>query len=135
MRRLEFPYAYYKGVYVPAIPIQLHHNDEWFGFWAYLDSGATYSIFSTREALRMGLDLSSAQERLILVGDGTTISASFVKLPARIGDVELLIEIGFAEKLGIGFNLLGRKDVFEEFQVCFSDAKRVLSFHYDDASV
>jgi hypothetical protein len=50
----------------------------------------------------------------------------------RIGDVELFVEVGFSEKLGIGFNLLGRKDVFEKFRVCFSDSKKILSFHWDE---
>ncbi|MEK7672157.1 MAG: hypothetical protein AAB344_08060, partial [Bacteroidota bacterium] len=50
-----------------------------------------------------------------------------------IGDVELEIEIGFSERLGVGFNLLGRKDLFEKFQVCFSDSKRTVSFHFDES--
>jgi hypothetical protein len=133
MRSIEFPYTYYKGLYIPIIPLQLQHRDEWFRLWAFVDSGATFSIFSMREALRMGLSLSSALERMILVGDGTSIPASFVKLPARIDDVELEVEIGFSERLGVGFNLLGRKDVFERFQVCFSDSKRTVSFHFDES--
>jgi hypothetical protein len=40
-------------------------------------------------------------------------------------------EVGFSEKLGVGFNLLGRKDVFNAFRVCFSDAKNVVSFYQE----
>jgi hypothetical protein len=69
--------------------------------------------------------------RMIVVGDGSFIPASFLKLPMRIGELELEAEVGFSEKLGVGFNLLGRKDVFNAFRVCFSDAKNVVSFYQE----
>ncbi len=76
----------------------------------------------------MGLDLSQALQRMIVVGDGSFIPASFVKLPMRIGELDLEAEVGFSEKPGVGFNLLGRKDVFNTFRVCFSDDKKLVSF-------
>jgi len=36
--------------------------------------------------------------------------------------------IGFSERLGVGFNLLGRKGIFEHFKVCFSDKERRITF-------
>ncbi len=133
MRSIEFAYTYYKGLYIPVVPLQLNHGSEWFEHWAFVDSGATYSVFNAREASNMELDLDSSMQRMIVVGDGSFIPASFVKMPMRIGDVELEIEIGFSERLGVGFNLLGRKDLFEKFQVCFSDSKRTVSFHFDES--
>jgi hypothetical protein len=99
-----------------------------------VDSGAAYSVFGAEDGIAIGLDLTKGLRRYVVVGDGGLLSAAFFRLSELIGDVEFQAEIGFAEKLGIGFNLLGRKDVFEKFQVCFSDANRVLSFHYDEAS-
>jgi len=131
MRVVEFPYTLYKGLSVPIIPIQLKNQSEWFELWAFVDSGATFSIFAAREASGMGLDLSHALQRMIVVGDGSFIPALFVKLPLRIGDIELPVEVGFSEKLGVGFNLLGRKDVFNAFRVCFSDDKKIISFYQD----
>ena len=46
----------------------------------------------------------------------------------KIGEVEFKAEVGFSERLGVGFNLLGRKDVFEIFKVCFDDRKKIVSF-------
>ena len=131
MRVIEFPYSLYKDVPVPIVPLQLQSNGEWFELWGFVDSGATFSVFAAREAAGMGLDLSQAFQRMIVVGDGSFIPVSFVKLPMRIGETELAVEVGFSEKLGVGFNLLGRKDVFKAFRVCFSDAKQVVAFHQD----
>jgi len=37
-------------------------------------------------------------------------------------------KVGFSEKLGVGFNLLGRAGVFDRFKVCFQERERVLTF-------
>jgi hypothetical protein len=74
------------------------------------------------------LDLSKGLERKIVVGDGNSISVFFFKVPVRIADFEIVAERGFSEQLRIGFNLLGRKGIFDRFQVCFNDRERVLSF-------
>jgi len=134
MRSLEFPYTLYKGTYIPVIPVQLLHLGQWHEKWAFVDSGATYSIFNAKEALGMDIDLSSSVQRYIVVGDGGFIPASFVELPIRIGEVDLLVEVGFSEKLGIGFNLIGRKGIFEKFRVCFSDKRKIISFNLDENS-
>ena len=132
MRSLEFPYTLYRGSYVPAIPLHIQHVGRWFRVWAYVDSGATYSIFAKHVATGIGIDLGNAVQRFIIVGDGSFIPASFVKLAMRISDFELEGEIGFSDRLGIGFNLLGRKDVFENFRICFDDSKKVVSFHQNN---
>lgn len=131
MRSIDFSYSFHKDIYIPIIPIQIKFRNEWFKNWAFVDSGATYSLFNEGFALDMGLDLSKSLQRYIVVGDGGYIPASFVKMPLKIEDVELLAEIGFSPKLGVGFNLLGRKDVFEKFRVCFSDAEKKINFYYE----
>ena len=39
---------------------------------------------------------------------------------------ELSATIGFSEELGVGFNLLGRKDVFDQLEFCFRDGEKRL---------
>ncbi|MBI3193149.1 MAG: retropepsin-like domain-containing protein [Ignavibacteriae bacterium] len=129
MRSIKFDYSYYKGTHVPIIPIEIKQKNTWFRLWAFVDSGATYSLFSIEEAHTLGLDLHDAHKRYIVVGDGSFIPALFVKIKMRIGYIEHNVEVGFSDKLGIGFNLLGRKDVFEQFKVCLSDKEKVVSFH------
>jgi len=36
--------------------------------------------------------------------------------------------IGFSKQLGIGFNIIGRRDIFERFKVCFTENERVVEF-------
>ena len=51
-----------------------------------------------------------------------------VILLARIENIEFEATIGFSESLGIGFNIMGRKDFFEMFKVCFNDRMGVIQF-------
>ena len=44
------------------------------------------------------------------------------------GTYELIAPIGFSERLGVGFNILGRRGIFDEFQVCFNDHARRVTF-------
>ncbi len=119
----------YKGTFVPIVPIELKQENTWYRLWAFVDSGATYSLFSIEEAHTLGIDLADAVKRFIVVGDGSFIPAYFVKIKMRIGYIEHKVEVGFSDKLGIGFNLLGRKDIFERFKVCMSDREKSVSFH------
>ncbi|MDP2753314.1 MAG: hypothetical protein Q8P40_02860 [Nitrospirota bacterium] len=128
MRSIEFDYIPFKGIYVPMIPVKIRSGDIWFERWAFVDSGATYSIFHPKELTGTGIDYKQGKKMMIVVGDGSFIPVNFIKLHLMIGDVEIETTIGFSEQLGVGFNLLGRKDIFERFKVCFSDSKKIVSF-------
>ena len=93
-----------------------------------IDSGATYSIFHPKEISQAGLNYQEGKPRKIIVGNGAFIDVYFFSLPAQIGGEAFTAEIGFSEHLTVGFNLIGRKDVFEKFRVCFSDAERKITF-------
>jgi len=34
-----------------------------------------------------------------------------------------------SKQLGIGFNIIGRKDVFERFKICFDEKEKVIEFY------
>lgn len=128
MRTIEFRYRSHRGLQVPIIPLQLRGRDQWFDLWAFVDSGATYSIFTLRDARDMAIPAERGIQRMVVVGDGSFIPVHFVTLPMKIGEVEFSAEVGFSDRLGVGFNLLGRKGVFDLFRVCFDDARGVVSF-------
>jgi hypothetical protein len=46
----------------------------------------------------------------------------------KIGGREITAPIGFSERLGVGFNILGRTGIFDKFQVCFNDHDRKVTF-------
>ncbi len=132
MHSIEFEYSLYKGLRVPLIPVEIKGKDGWHELWAFVDSGATYSIFEAKVSEMLGIDFRKGKKLMIIVGDGSYIPVYFHKIQIRIGDVEFSTDIGFSERLGVGFNLLGRKDVFERFKVCFSDRENLISFIIKD---
>ena len=96
--------------------------------WVYVDSGASTSILTIREADRLGLRIEAGQLIYSVVGDGSLIPVYIHHLPIRIGAVGLTATIGFSPRLGVGFNLLGRQDIFARFDVTFSESRKVVRF-------
>lgn len=123
-RSIKFSYKIYRNIPCPIITIRVRN----FEIDAYVDSGAFYSMFSIQEAELIGIDYKHGRQGGVLVGDGNIIPAYFHILPISIGHITLNATIGFSPKLGIGFNLLGRKDIFERFVVIFDDRKRIVTF-------
>ncbi|OIN97314.1 hypothetical protein AUJ66_03735 [Candidatus Desantisbacteria bacterium CG1_02_38_46] len=129
MRPLTFPYISLHGKHpLPIIPLELKGPLGWKETMAYVDSGASFSIFSINEAHRLGIDYITGKEFMITVGDGSSIPVYLHRLSAKISRVSFKATIGFSPRLGVGFNLLGRKDVFERFDVTFSDSRRIVIF-------
>lgn len=126
--RFKFPYLVYKGIRVPLVPLQLKGKEGWRWVWAFVDSGATYSIFHPDVAARLGVEMSSGRRVAATVGDGKTIGVFLHKMPVNFQGREFHATIGFSDGLKVGFNLLGREDIFRIFRVCFSDRHREVTF-------
>ena len=95
---------------------------------AFVDSGASISVFLIKEAEELGIDFQKGKVIYSTVGDGSCIPVYLHKLLIKIGDIPFKATVGFSPKLGIGFNLLGRKDIFERFIVTFDDVKKTVTF-------
>ena len=109
---------------MPIIPITiLDHR-----VWVFVDSGATFTILSIDDALRFGIDQQKGRLQMVVVDDGSFIPVYFHNLPIQISEWQITAPIGFSERLGVGFNLLGRKGIFDEFQICFNDHIRKVTF-------
>ena len=121
---IKFPYKTYMGIPCPVVSVEIKETM----IDAYVDSGALVSIFSIKEADALGINYQTGQPGLVTVGDGNKITVFFHKLPIKIGEISFQATMGFSPKLGVGFNLLGRKDIFERFIVSFNDLKKVVSF-------
>jgi len=121
---IEFPYTRHRGYLMPIIPVSINGHK----LWAFVDSGATFSILTIDEAGRIGIDWQSGRRQMIVVGDGSYIPTFIHDLLIQIGTSEITAPIGFSERLGVGFNLLGRTGVFNQFEVCFNDHARKVTF-------
>jgi len=60
------------------------------------------------------------------VGDGTQIPVYIHNINVRFIEKKFKAKVGFSDKLGIGFDILGREGFFDRFVVCFDDRRRIL---------
>lgn len=129
---MEFPYLVIPpGLHGPIITMEIWGRQrKWIGLEAYVDSGATYSIFDADSAVILGLDLPKGRRTLIVVGDGNKIPVFLFQLPVRFAGHSFKATIGFSQKLGVGFNLLGRQSFFDRFRICFNDKEKILQTTY-----
>mgnify|MGYP000029322170 FL=1 len=49
MYSIEFEYSTHAGQKVPIIPIGIKKKGKWYELWAFVDTGATYSVFEAKE--------------------------------------------------------------------------------------
>ena len=127
---MRFPYIQERSKFLPIISLQIKSKVkvDWITFDAFVDSGASYSIFKAEIGDILGLEMEKGNKILITVGDGSLIVVYIHRLIIQIGDEEFEAEIGFSKQLGIGFNIIGRKDIFERFKVCFDEKEKVVEF-------
>jgi hypothetical protein len=128
MSSFSFPYIVHKNYRIPGIPLELHLGTEWYKFIAYVDSGASYSIFSARAIKELDFPYKRGRLAHIVVGDGNSIPVWIHRLEVKIGEYRFLAPIGFSDKLGVAFNLLGRAGIFDRFDITFSDSKQRVTF-------
>ena len=127
MYSVEFDYARHRKRAVPLIPISLRSKNSWVEVWAYVDSGASYSIFDDKVAELLGIELEDGKRMLAVVGDGSFIPLYLHKVRMKLEEDEFEMEIGFSAKLGVGFNLLGM-DLFNRYKLTFDNAAKKVVF-------
>ncbi|MBI5098843.1 MAG: hypothetical protein HZB30_06345 [Nitrospirae bacterium] len=132
MHSLIFPYQLINKRHIPVIPLILHGSrNTKIRTEAFVDSGATFSIFNVDIAKSLMLNLKNAREQFFVVGDGSFIPAKVIKIPVEIGNEKIISDIAFSEKLNIGFNLLGRKGIFEYFdEIAFNEKAKEVIFRW-----
>ena len=129
MRPVVFSYKIFRNVPSPIISFKIKGPENWFGLEAYVDSGAFISIFSFQNAFQIGINPEKGRKIFVTVSDGGSIPVYLHKLDVKIGNTPFKATIGFSERLGVGFNLLCRKDFFAHFDITFSDRKKTIIFN------
>ena len=124
---LRFPYRRYRQAPAPIIPITVLSGHRWKRVWAYVDSGAAYSILTVSEAKRLGLLKIKARRLAVTTSGGRTVSISLHRLWVRVGDQRLSITFGVPRDFDVDSNLIGRRDFFSRFEVSFNDGKGILT--------
>ncbi len=117
-----------RGRYLPIIPIGFKGENGLVYYDAFVDSGAGYSVFQFDVVEDLNLNLNRGEKEYVTVGDGSLIIVYVHRLKIQIGEREFEADIGFSKQLGIGFNIIGRKDIFEEFRICFDEKEKIVEF-------
>lgn len=124
----RFDYSVFHDAKAPIVPVEVWGGGRWHNLWAYVDSGASFSVFHTYEAKRLGVKLSKCSKFFIVAAGDRRIPVYMTRLAMRIGGTRIRADIGFCRALGGAFNLLGRQGVFDHFRVCLDDKNETVTF-------
>ena len=128
LQRVEFPYLKdAQGHDAPIIYLQAWTGDRWLYLQAYVDSGASWSIFHLDVAQLLGIKLSRAKRRYVTLGNGSILPVYLQRIKVRFAGMEFMAPAGFSDALRMGFNLMGRAGFFTRFTMCFNDRARTLT--------
>ncbi|MBU1261725.1 hypothetical protein KKH56_07000 [bacterium] len=115
-------------VYRPVAYIHLKAKDgNWYLFDPYIDSGADLSLFTRSDCSLLGHELKKGREKLIGGVSGGLIRTYIHQVLLKIGETELTTEIAFAEIEEVP-RLLGRKSIFNHFQINFDEKELKIHF-------
>jgi hypothetical protein len=123
-----FPYKKLFNDFYPIIDVCVKSPHKTVQTEAFVDTGASTSVFHTAIAEKLGIDYTKGTRGFTMVGDGSYIPIFHHKLPIRIGKIWVKTTIAFSPQLGADINLLGQKDIFDYFDITFSKHRRVISF-------
>ena len=125
---IVYQYVHFRGRAVPLIPVGLKGPSPWVRVWAYVDSGAAYSLFDASVARLIGIAWRTGRPMTAATGTGALLRFFLHPVTLQMRRVRLRLDVGFSEELRIGFNVLGL-DIFAQFnQVTFDAGSRCLTF-------
>jgi len=128
LSRVEFPYLKdAQGHYAPLIYLQAWTGNRWLYLQAYVDSGASWSVFHVDVAQLLGIKLSRAKRRYVTLGNGSVLPVYLHRSRVRFAGTEFTAPAGFSDALRMGFNLMGRAGFFDRFLMAFNDRARLLT--------
>lgn len=123
-----FRYKPVQGRLAPIITVGVKLGEVWYPIGVYVDSGAAYTLLHATFAQGAGFDYRIGPLIYLQVGDGSFIPVHLHDLELQIGTERFVAKVGFSERLGVAFNLLGRESVFARFKICFQESQRILTF-------
>lgn len=125
---MEFPYLKdAAGHFAPIVYLQVWTKNRWLYLQAYVDSGASWTVFHADVAQLLGIKLPRSTRRYMALGNGSVIPIFLHRVRVRFAGEEFTVPAGFSDALRVGFNLLGRAGFFDRFLMCFNDRSRILT--------
>lgn len=125
--KLVYPYLPIGERPSPVIPLGIGYRGRWRRVEAYVDSGATFSLFHPQIATELGITLEQGAKIWMQTASGDFIPVYLHLVDVQLGGQRFQAEVGFSERLGVRFNLLGRSLFFERFEICFNDSTKTVT--------
>lgn len=123
---MKYPYIYFEGKFLPIVPIQLQGKNGVVNFNAFIDTGASYSLFHADEAEVLGIKLEEGTREEMIVGDGRPLLVYVHHVPIMLAGKRFLAHIGFSKEIGVNMNIIGRRDIFDRFMICFKEYEKTI---------
>jgi hypothetical protein len=125
---IVFRYKPFRGRLAPIVTVGVRLETLWYPLEVYVDSGSAYTVLHAQIAEGIGFDYRTGNRTYLQVGDGSFIPVYLHDLEIQLGAERFTAQVGFSEKLGVGFNLPGRMGVFERFRICFDEGLNTVTF-------
>lgn len=122
---MKFSYQLFRDSYYPIIPVVIIKNSKKVKTPVVVDSGATISIFNSRIAEPLKLNIESGEKR-IFQGASAKLIGYIHNVRMAIADNEIECKVAFSDELSTSFNLLGRESIFDKFLITFNEKEREL---------
>ncbi len=114
-------------IYRPVADVALKSNSgAWIEFNPYIDSGADFTLIPLSLGKLLGFSYKNMRSEKI-GGISGSISAINMTIPMRIGIYEFPAKISWALIEDVP-PLLGRSDVFDQFEICFKQWDKIVVF-------
>lgn len=123
-----FDYLFFEGRFLPIVPLRIKGKEDWIEFKAFVDTGASYCLFHADEAEVLGVELEKGEKDEMIVGDGNALVVYIHTLTFAIAGKEFQAKIGFSKGIGVNMNIVGRKDLFNHFVICFDEEEKTITF-------
>ncbi len=125
---MRIAYQFSEGELLPLVFLRLKGKAEWVEVLAYVDTGVSYSVFHADVAEILGLRLEDGELREMEIGDGNKLKVYLHQVLISLGGKEFSAYVGFSKGLGVGFNVIGRKSIFDKFIICFNEKEKYMEF-------
>jgi len=136
MEKTEFPYQREDSVlfgvtYRPVVDFEVKTKFGWIPILAYADSGADITLLP--RSFLYFLDVKFTEDEVKEIGGvgGGKVPVIVREVAMKVYNEIIRAKIAIALIKDIPY-LLGREDVFDHFEVCFGNKKKITSFKVEE---
>ncbi len=121
----------FPGVFYPTVKPKLEYRQRKISPLCLIDSGATYSIFHSKIAEKLRINLTSGDKQEFS-GVGGVSSGYLHKVTFTLAKKTFKAPVVFTQQLQAPFSLLGRTGIFDQFFIEFNEKEKRVEFRGEE---